>query len=255
MTINGVSFKSTKAAKAHIKGILRDLGTCEIFETHPSFLFFKDLLLTSHDGASHKIKDGIIGFKFTRDARNGSDPYIIHPDRSTTGFSVNHCFNKYNPILNLQSACRTSEYDKRNLEQYRANVCAKCGFPGRTEIDHMVPFRKVFKEFMVQVSSKPPRSFNERRNGSIAVREFKPSAYVFEQEWIDFLVSNYPNNYQALCPPCNKSKGAKEEESEEETEQDSEEDVEQVHARKTKREREEDSPQGIKKAKQGGRLL
>ncbi len=212
MAINGLYFDTTGAAESYTKEMLKELGTCEIFETHPRFLFFQDLLLKYHHDPTEKIGEGIRGFKFTRHPDGVTTPEVIHPNGSTTIFSIKGCFKTYDPMEDLEQACRTSEYYQLNLEKNRTNVCAMCGMTGRTEIDHIIPFCKIFPEFITLMESKNislPTSFNRVVNGSLVVKEFKPSESDFETTWIDFVVSNYPNNYQPLCVSCNRAKGGK----------------------------------------------
>jgi hypothetical protein len=212
-TFNNIIFTNKSKVDDHIRGVKNQLianKITKIEQGSPYFLFFTELLDNHHDRIE-KIGAGVEYFYFVKGGQNEDQLRIQRLDH--TNIECSYTYSKiikppsYNYELN--SAMRFSienqiqKYKKTLKFPLKCNICV--GMLKYYEIDHILPFDSIKREFLI-IFPQSPTSF-DKDSGNTCRRMFKPENIDYETKWNEYHEKHA--TYQVLCKTCNGKKGKK----------------------------------------------
>lgn len=216
--INGKSYKSKSEITKYFKNI-KDKYHGGTLLKEKNMNEYNDVLslFNEHSKSSEKLK-GITNIVIKKNPSGSNAFYIvkgdIHEDISYLHI-INKCLgndvntiNKKVQLDNLKSAMRYSFYSQKLEFRNNCNdkFCVFCKTTENLEIDHVIEFNIVMKNFLKKTNLETPIEFDDHHTTHAAI--FKKKDIKFEKEWFNYHKENTSLRY--LCKKCNCSRNRKE---------------------------------------------
>jgi 5-methylcytosine-specific restriction endonuclease McrA len=209
-TVANLTFKTKKELHTHTEKKLEKRGVCEIDKLDKDYQFFLDLYKRKPSHQSYV--ENITKFKISLDPiKKTRANYVSCIDNNNKEyvFSWRSCCDGIDTKVSdkLKEACRTSIQDQTSscwLNNDKCHICKESKKSGY-EVDHVIEFSKIYKEFMEKNIIAVPEHFESDTLTSQTI--FRKEDYIFKQAFQDYHEENAI--LQLLCNECHKKKTKK----------------------------------------------
>jgi hypothetical protein len=206
--IGDKSFKTKTDAENYVRELIKTIGVCNSVITSPE-LFNELMAIVNNHPNKNKIKN-IIDFRIINNKlnKNALELNIIKEDGTIEDISWKSCISGKHKThkQQLQDAYRYSvdeqiyNYKQSVPLDYCSLCCNECIMFGGVQIDHVIHFEKLYRDFQNQINIEPPVDFDEASDGSNR-RMFKKCDSDYEIAWQEYHKKN--GVLRVLCRDCN----------------------------------------------------
>jgi len=195
-----------KSIKESVRKNIRELSYCDSIKTENyDFYVYLVELFKNHPDYPEKVS-GMVDIKIIRNKRdaNAYELNIVRDDGTTGDISWVLCTTKKSkdPIWNQKRDFRTAmrvaiEPQTLEFKETAKMCCVLCKSTTQLEVDHIVTFEKLVKDFLMD-HPIVPTSFSELPDNRAC---FKTDDAEFELQWKDYHRDHA--SFRILCRECN----------------------------------------------------
>jgi hypothetical protein len=197
-------FKTQKSMKTHFRGLIDEIGVCSSIKTnYPKYYPHFTELVYRHPHHEFKCL-GMIDIAIKRNLQyNNLELYIMSSTGGYEVISYNLCITqKLTPKYQLKASMRTAIDNQ--ITEYRQSAILECVFCGSTDnphIDHIILFKQLYTEFLLEYIGDIPTKFNKNA-GHLCI--FTENDAKFMNAWNEYHKINA--SLRVLCCKCNTSR-------------------------------------------------